>query len=83
MQYRREASRAAIITTEIRTVQTETIVIIVETTAGITEETVISVTTETGDRLTVDRRATVTVVAVRRDREKAVRHVKVKAMAVQ
>ena len=57
----------------------------------ITEETVISETMETKDHLIVDRRATVTVVAVRRDREKAVRrdrekavrHVRVKAMAVQ
>ena len=54
-----------------------------EITAVITEETVISETMETKDHLTVDHRATVTVVAVRRDREKAVRHVRVKAMAVQ
>ena len=81
----------AIITTETRTARTEIIVRIVEITAVITEETVISETMETKDHLTVDRRATVTVVAVRRDREKvvhrdrekAVRHVRVKAMAVQ
>ena len=82
-QDHREVSRAATITTETRTVQTEIIVRIVEITAVITEETVISETMETKDPLTVDRRATVTVVAVRRDREKAVRHVRVKAMAVQ
>ena len=77
----------AIITTETRTARTEIIVRIVE----ITAEIVISETMETKDHLTVDRRATVTVVAVRRDREKAVRrdrekavrHVRVKAMAVQ
>ena len=81
----------AIITTETRTARTEIIVRLVEITAVITEETVISETMETKDHLTVDRRATVTVVAVRRDREKAVRrdrekavrHVRVKAMAVQ
>ena len=81
----------AIITTETRTARTEIIVRIVEITAVITEETVISETMETKDHLTVDHRATVTVVAVRRDREKAVRrdrekavrHVRVKAMAVQ
>ena len=73
----------AIITTETRTARTEIIVRIVEITAVITEETVISETMETKDHLTVDRRATVTVVAVRRDREKAVRRVRVKAMAVQ
>ena len=73
----------AIITTETRTARTEIIVRIVEITAVITEETVISETMETKDHLTVDRSATVTVVAVRRDREKAVRHVRVKAMAVQ
>ena len=73
----------AIITTETRTARTEIIVRIVEITAVITEETVISETMETKDHLTVDRRATVTVVAVRRDREKAVRHVRVKAKAVQ
>ena len=81
----------AIITTETRTARTEIIVRIVEITAVITEETVISETMEKKDHLTVDRRATVTVVAVRRDREKvvhrdrekAVRHVRVKAMAVQ
>ena len=49
----------------------------------ITAEIVISETMETKDHLTVDRRATATVVAVRRDRAKAVRHVRVKAMAVQ
>ena len=65
----------AIITTETRTARTEIIVRIVEITAVITEETVISETMETKDHLTVDRRATVTVVAVR--------HVRVKAMAVQ
>ena len=73
----------AIITTETRTARTEIIVRIVEITAVITEETVISETMETKDHLTVDRRATVTVVAVRRDREKAVRRVRVMAMAVQ
>ena len=73
----------AIITTETRTARTEIIVRIVEITVVITEETVISETMETKDHLTVDRRATVTVVAVRSDREKAVRHVRVKAMAVQ
>ena len=65
----------AIITTETRTARTEIIVRIVEITAVITEETVISETMETKDHLTVDRRATVTVVAVR--------HVRVKAMAVR
>ena len=73
----------AIITTETRTARTEIIVRIVEITAVITEETVISETMETKDHLTVDRRATVTVVAVRRDREKAVRRVRVMAMAVR
>ena len=73
----------AIITTETRTVREETIVTDAVRIVATTEETVISETMETKDHLTVDRRATVTVVAVRRDREKAVRHVRVKAMAVQ
>ena len=82
-QDHREVSRAATITTETRTVRTEIIVRIAETTAGITEEIVISVTTETEDHLTVDRRATVMAVAVHRDRAKDARYVRVKAMAVR
>ena len=82
-QDHREVSRAATITTETRTVQTEIIVRIVEITAVITEETVISVITGTEDRRTVAHRATVIAVAVHRDRAKAVRHVRVKAMVVR
>ena len=78
-----EDRTARIIVTE----EIQAVTIVVE----ITEETVISETMEKKDHLTVDRRATVTVVAVRRDREKvvhrdrekAVRHVRAKAMAVQ